>query len=162
MENNPYQTPESNLLEPNLNEDKLASRWTRFGAVFIDGIIYMAVIMPILYLFGFWDLTQEASFVETLLINLLGFGVFSLINFFPLLKYGQTIGKRVLGIKIATMDGQVPSLVKLLIFRTLPTYIIAVIPVVGGLLYIIEVLFIYRQDKRCVHDLIAGTQVLKA
>lgn len=44
----------------------------------------------------------------------------------------------------------------------LPVYAIGSIPFLAALPSLIDVLFIFRKDRRCVHDLIAGTQVMRA
>ena len=36
------------------------------------------------------------------------------------------------------------------------------LPVIGQIVSLINVLFVYRKDKRCVHDHLAGTIVIKA
>jgi uncharacterized RDD family membrane protein YckC len=38
---------------------------------------------------------------------------------------------------------------------------VGVLPFVGPLLSIVNVLLIFRDDRRCGHDLIAGTRVVK-
>jgi len=41
-------------------------------------------------------------------------------------------------------------------------YLISAIPVVGSFFVLIDTLLVFRADRRCVHDLIAGTKVVKA
>jgi uncharacterized RDD family membrane protein YckC len=31
----------------------------------------------------------------------------------------------------------------------------------GGLLAVVDVLFVFRRDRRCLHDLVAGTRVVR-
>ncbi|MEA2700447.1 MAG: hypothetical protein QOI66_4718, partial [Myxococcales bacterium] len=38
--------------------------------------------------------------------------------------------------------------------------IISAIPYLGGLYALVDALFIFRDDRRCIHDLIAGTRVI--
>jgi uncharacterized RDD family membrane protein YckC len=40
--------------------------------------------------------------------------------------------------------------------------IIGAIPYLGGIYGLVDALFIFRDDRRCVHDHIAGTRVVKA
>jgi hypothetical protein len=49
----------------------------------------------------------------------------------------------------------------LLLKRYLPVQVVGSIPVLGMFASLVDVLFIFRDDRRCVHDLIAGTQVTK-
>jgi hypothetical protein len=38
--------------------------------------------------------------------------------------------------------------------------VVAMIPVVGGLISLVDIVLIFRRDRRCLHDHIAGTRVL--
>ena len=44
--------------------------------------------------------------------------------------------------------------------RYFPLAVIAQIPFAGGIFSLIDCLFIFREDRRCIHDLIAGTKVV--
>ena len=66
-----------------------------------------------------------------------------------------------MGIRIEGIDGTRPSLMHLLLRRYLPVQAVGALPAVGPLLGFANVLFIFRGDRRCVHDLIAGTRVVK-
>jgi len=87
--------------------------------------------------------------------------VFLLLNGYLLAKYGQTVGKKLVGTRIVShVDERILPLGRVFGLRYLPLSIIAQIPVVGGFVGIIDGLFIFRKDKRCIHDLIAGTKVV--
>jgi len=58
------------------------------------------------------------------------------------------------------VDNQILPLGRLLALRTLPVWVAAQVPWVGGLLGIIDVLFIFGKDRCCIHDKIAGTKVI--
>lgn len=84
------------------------------------------------------------------------------MNGYLLARRGQTIGKFTLGIRIVSHENnQLLALWKIFSLRYMPRSLLAVVPVVGQFLMIIDVLFIFRKDKRCVHDFIAGTKVIK-
>ena len=74
----------------------------------------------------------------------------------------QTWGKKVLGIRIAHLDGTQPTLGHAPA-QALPARAGRRDP--AGARHssraIVDVLFIFRGDRRCVHDLIAGTQVVE-
>jgi uncharacterized RDD family membrane protein YckC len=75
---------------------------------------------------------------------------------------GQTLGKKILGIRIGTFpDGHNPGGVKTILLRIFVNGLITAIPLVGSAYSLIDICFIFRQDRRCIHDLIAGTQVIK-
>ena len=46
--------------------------------------------------------------------------------------------------------------------RLVPIHLISQVPFAGGFVGLADSLFIFRQDKRCIHDLIAGTKVVEA
>lgn len=146
----------------------LADRGTRLGAAIIDVIIMLLVMMPIMYVGGYFRTVmekaaagEEPSLLYVLMWGLVGLVLFAAIQFIPLSQSGQTWGKRALGIRIADMAGNKPSIGTLLFKRYLPWQVGSSIPYVGALVGLVNVLLIFRDDRRCGHDLIAGTQVLK-
>jgi uncharacterized RDD family membrane protein YckC len=92
------------------------------------------------------------------------------LSFFAVLGYqcyllstrGQTLGKKWLGIKILKLDGSPPGFPAAVALRVLVNGLIGLIPVVGGIYVLVDTLLIFRDDRRCIHDLIAGTRVVKA
>ncbi|MDI1320343.1 MAG: RDD family protein [bacterium] len=86
-----------------------------------------------------------------------------IIQIYLLVTRGQTLGKKFLGIKIVTYpDESNPGFVKVWLLRAFVNGIIGAIPMIGGIYTLVDLCFIFRDDKRCIHDLIAGTQVVKA
>ena len=72
---------------------------------------------------------------------------------------GQTPGKIALGIKIVNKDthengGFVPNVLK----RAILNGFIGFIPFYA----LVDILFIFGEEKRCLHDMIAGTIVVRA
>jgi uncharacterized RDD family membrane protein YckC len=80
-----------------------------------------------------------------------------------LAQRGQTIGKIVMGLRIVRFeDGTNPGFVKAVLLRTFLWALITAIPVVGPLIGLVGILFIFRDDQRCLHDHLAGTRVVNA
>ena len=52
------------------------------------------------------------------------------------------------------------TVVKLLGLRYVLVMLVMAIPIIGQLLGLADALFIFRSDRRCVHDLLAGTKVV--
>ncbi len=76
-----------------------------------------------------------------------------------LIVSGQTLGKKMMGIKIVMENtkkngGFVPNV----LLRVLVNSALGIVPFYG----LVDILFIFREDRRCIHDLIAGTIVVKA
>lgn len=75
---------------------------------------------------------------------------------------GQSIGKLLLGIHIVrNSDEGRAGFVKAVLLRTLLFGIIGNLRLVGPFFLIADVLLIFRQDRRCLHDLVADTKVVR-
>lgn len=141
----------------------LASPWKRLGATLIDGLAAMVMLMSIMSLTG---ILQQAFNGRPLTLGQQGFLfvagwiVFLILNGYLLYDKGQTIGKLVVKLRIVDQNGDIPSFGKLFGLRYFLPSLIAQIPFVGGLLSIVDVLFIFGQDHRCLHDYLAGTWVI--
>jgi uncharacterized RDD family membrane protein YckC len=60
------------------------------------------------------------------------------------------------------MAGQNAGFVKAVLLRAVVPGIIGAVPLVGSIFSLVDPLFIFRGDRRCIHDLIAGTNVVTA
>jgi uncharacterized RDD family membrane protein YckC len=67
-----------------------------------------------------------------------------------------------LGIKIVRNDGSRAGLGRIFWLRMFVPGLVGAIPLVGGLFGLIDPLFIFGEEKRCLHDLIADTIVVTA
>ena len=72
-----------------------------------------------------------------------------------------TIVIELIGIRIADLEGRVPEFWRLIGLRYLPIMVVSVVPILGNILVLIDILFIFRSDRRCIHDMIAGTIVVR-
>ena len=84
--------------------------------------------------------------------------VFVLVNAPLLQRSGQTIGKMIVKTKIVTVDGRKPSMRALIVRRY--GFMILISSIFRAILVIPDALLILRSDRRCLHDLIAGTKVV--
>ncbi len=156
---------EDKIIENQKNEikDLLASRWSRFWASLVDGLIMALITIPVMYFTGGFetidDKLVEQSFLYTTLIASLGLIIFILVNYRLLINNGQTIGKKLLKIKIVNLDNNLPTK-DILLTRYLVYFIPSYIPVIGSWLSIINILTIFGKEKRCIHDYVAKTRVI--
>ena len=145
---------------------QLASRGKRLGGSLLDGLISIAVTVPLMFAAGIFEQIkngQQMSIGQTALFFFLGLGIFLLIHGYLLSKYGQTVGKKIVGTRIVSKEnGKIFPLGRIFALRVLPISIISQLPFIGGLFGLADSLFIFRNDKRCIHDLIAGTIVVEA
>ena len=162
---NPYAPPQTVLMPEDATNELLASLWQRFAAVLIDGIVMFAVLMPIAMVFfgGLTEYTERAEgggFLFELGASLLGLIVYVAINGVWLARNGQSIGKKIMGTKIVRTDGSKADFQRIILRRYIPYSMVAVIPYIGYLLSIVNILPIFGESRRCIHDRIADTKVI--
>lgn len=153
------QQPESATPTQSKLSGELASRGDRFRAALVDGILGLLAAIPIFMLVGL-DSFKSPSLTQ--LLAFLGYGILvtCLLHGYLLHHYGQTIGKRMMAIRIETLDGKPASLKRVLLQRLLPMQMVNCIPFIGSVLVgLINPLFIFGKNRRCLHDYLAKTQV---
>ncbi len=149
----------------NENNLVLASLGKRLGGALIDSIIAMAIILPIMFVTGVFQQLmsgQQLAFSQQITFFVLGVLVLVVLHGYLLYTKGQTIGKMVVNTKIVDMNGELPHVGRSIGLRYLLLYVFTLVPIVGNFISFIDVLFIFRKDRRCLHDLVAGTQVVDA
>ncbi len=102
----------------------------------------------------------ELSTGQKMVIQIFPYLAFLAINGYLLRRYGQTIGKRILGIAIVTMDNRVPPFTPLIVQRYLTQWVAGQLPLIGAMLLLADVLAMFRPDRRCIHDHLARTKVI--
>lgn len=167
-EQNPYRGPDAAVAGFSA-ADELAGRGARLGAWVIDMIIMLVVLVPVMFMGGYFEMLNDAmatgaqpGLAAGLKWNLISIVIFVIIQFFPLNASGQTWGKKALKIRIVDQQGAKPDMTRLMGLRYVLIYVIGSIPFIGGFLYLVDALMIFRNDRRCFHDLIAGTRVVHA
>lgn len=167
---NPYAPPRANVdaTEPETSELEPADRGTRLGASLLDGLISglpaIALIWSGLALLGYGLFDADAAEPSEWLLAAMGFasagGLYLAINGYLLAKHGQSVGKRICGIRIVRLDGSAPTLWEAFVKRYLSLLLLGQIPLAGNMISLVDALFIFRADRRCLHDLLAGTLVV--
>ena len=89
-------------------------------------------------------------------------GVLAVLQMTLLCVRNQSIGKLLFGMRIVSAQtGEPAGPVRSFVLRSMLTWILEQIPLLGFLFWVVDACFIFRDDKRCLHDLIAGTKVIK-
>jgi uncharacterized RDD family membrane protein YckC len=164
-DDNPYNAPSARLMDAPPERNVLADRWLRLGGAMLDGLLMMLIFMPMMWFGGYFARLmrgEQPDFFEQASWAALGFLVFVLVQGFPLHATGQTWGKKLLKMKIVGLDGEKPGLGRLLALRYLPLRAMSLVPVVGQIYALVDVLLIFGDERRCLHDRIAGTRVVMA
>jgi uncharacterized RDD family membrane protein YckC len=158
---NPYQTPNAYVEDVSDGVDgELAGRGSRLGAVIVDALIF--IIPGALAGFGFAALRHASGIGVALVVGLIGVVSLVIINLVMLHRSGQTIGKRVVGVKIVRTNGDRAGLARIFFLRSLVPGLFGTIPIAGHVFTIVDDLFIFRESRRCLHDLLADTIVIQA
>ena len=160
---NPYAAPKANIVTPVMMPKlELASRGSRLGAALLDALVGMFVVgLPVVCGIAMIDHKKDSvstGSVICFVLAALGFLALLIYNIVLLSTQGQTLAKKWLGIRIVTHpDGQKPGFVKAFLLRSFVNGIIAqVVPFYP----IVDACFIFREDQRCLHDMIADTTVI--
>lgn len=141
----------------------MASRGKRLGGALLDGSFMAIIMVPIMMYTGASQQSlrgESTSFLQHFGYVFLGWLIFLALHGYLLETRGQTIGKLIVGTQIVDRDGNIPKFMNLLILRYLVMGWIGIIPIIGGLLAITNILFIFRKDRRCIHDHLAQTWVV--
>jgi uncharacterized RDD family membrane protein YckC len=121
-----------------------------FGSVNTDGITDEEV-----------TLLSGAGGMLSICCVVFSFFAFQIFQIILLCSTGQTLGKRLIGIRIVTLrSGQIPSFGAVYLLRSFLPGMVYSLPIIGFVSLLVDVLFIFREDHRCVHDYLAGTKVV--
>jgi len=156
--------------------DNTASLGKRFLAFILDGFFMCMALIMVMQSMGLLDpaaakdiqsaqLELQARLdalpsTKKTLLAVSPFIIFFILHGFLLQQFGQTLGKRIMGIAIVTLDNQRPAFLQLIVQRYLSQWVVGMVPVIGVFLRLADILAIFRPDKRCIHDHLAKTKVI--
>ena len=163
---NPYAPPRGAVYDLPAEGQELAGRGVRLLAVILDGIIAtLMVYVPALIVAAATGVfTQPSEQFDASLLTIplflgaLGFIAWAWITLLLVARYGQTMAKRLLEIRVVRTDGSQASLGRIFWLRNVVNALLGVIP----LYTLIDPLFIFGERRQCIHDLIADTIVVRA
>jgi uncharacterized RDD family membrane protein YckC len=161
---NPYLPPQADIIPPSdPTTQPLASPWIRLVAQIVDGLIAGGITAICQLIAGYYTRISAGtvSMLEPILWSLLTMAIILGINWNFLLQ-GQTIGKKVMKIRIVRKSGAPIDRTRILTHRLLPVWVASVIPFIGGLAVIVDALCIFRSGHNTLHDDIADSKVVTA
>jgi uncharacterized RDD family membrane protein YckC len=169
---NPYAPPKANVADAEIETGVIeqAGRGARFGAAMLDGLFMVLIVyVPALIVGGVDSIVAGAGGDYTQLIfstfgyvALAGIAVWGVITFILVKRNSQTLGKKLVGIKVVRSDGSHASLARIFWLRNIVNGIPTAIPIVGNIYALVDHLFIFTESRQCLHDKIADTIVIKA
>jgi uncharacterized RDD family membrane protein YckC len=161
---NPYAAPAVLIprgVAPSAGSQALASRDSRLAAAMIDGVATLLILLPALVAVLFAGSTTETSGASILfaIVSAVAFLAFCTYQITMLVNQGQTLGKKMMRIRIVNYDdGALPSAGRLLGMRYVVNSLLGNIPLYS----MVDILFIFGDERRCLHDYLAGTKVVAA
>ena len=168
MISNPYAPPLASVRDiaerHSMNDP--ADRGTRLAAAIVDSIIFGAMVYaPLMFamISGSAKAESGTANTDTTLVlaaglTFVGFVVWCWLTISRMKANGQSIAKKFLHIKVVRTDGSPVSLGRLIGLRNIVTMLISFIPLYS----ILDMLFIFGESRRCLHDKLADTIVVKA
>jgi len=160
-----------------------ATRMSRFLAVLIDcspalvflviGVVMALIMMPAAFA-GHYDMLSAhlAAFGALFLLGFIASIAWVIWTIVLLYKYGQTVGKKVMGIRVVRMDGSRVTFARFFFVRGLAmgviTWVVSLVGLaihlhfLGNLVSLVDALMIFGAAHRCLHDYVADTQVVTA
>jgi uncharacterized RDD family membrane protein YckC len=166
---NPYAPPQAavrDIVDPSAQAVP-ADRGTRLGAAILDSFIffvfvYLPVMIAAMTGVAAGDPSMDGIFTTFLgvggFLGLLGFVVWAWFTVKYMKDDGQSIAKKMMGIKVVRTDGSPASIGRLIWLRNVVNWALSIVPLYG----VLELLFIFGESRQCLHDKIADTIVIKA
>jgi uncharacterized RDD family membrane protein YckC len=139
----------------------LASPGDRLMAVVGDGII------GLLPLAVAWLVTERFSAVSqaatgVIILWLISTAIVLALQWTLLSLRGQTLGKMAMGLRVVLQeDGRNPGFQRAVLLRSLLPTVLGLVPILGNLFALVDVLAIFTEERRCLHDWMAGTKVVQ-
>jgi len=162
-----------------------AERGTRLWAASIDGLLISIPLLPVLVVGVYYGVQTQMGIVRAgvgdnvtqlpsmgaseLTVFLAGAGVLGFLGALGIAVYqwvlisrtGQSLGKKWTGIRIERVDGTRVDFGSGVFMRNWLPKLIGAVPYLGAIFHLLDCLFIFRDDRRCIHDHIAGTRVVR-
>jgi uncharacterized RDD family membrane protein YckC len=168
----PFAPPTANLDPRGAGgASSLASRGARFGAALLDGLVGAPFIITAMFIVasggGGMAALQQVTPTRTLIYFACGLPL-NILQWYLVATTGQTLGKRWIKTRIVKMDGSKVDFASGVALRYWPLVGLTLVCNLIGLqtlasvVGLIDPLFIFRGDRRTLHDLIAGTKVVEA
>ncbi len=180
---NPFAPPIANVVDhvdTHVTGMVEATRGQRFLAFLIDCTPGFVIgVAGAITAFAYFRSHPGADFGQIAV----AFGVFGALFFAGMLawlvynivlvyRYGQIFGKRMMGIRVVRTDGSRVSFPRFIFLRWLPLAILGGVlgailgrsghPFWSYLVGFVDILFIFRASRQCLHDTIADTRVVTA
>lgn len=155
-----YSSPEAIGIAPVRvsRHDTSASCGSRFASFLLDAALVMLVLLPLILSITVFEPRSKGA-DSTFFISFFGIIALGTYQMVLLSRTGQTLGKKALNIRIVrSIDGGNPGFRRAVGLRFLVNVLMWMVPIYA----LLDVLYIFSKEQRCLHDLLAGTKVVEA
>lgn len=148
--------------QPAIPVHQLSSRGRRLAGALLDGFLTMFICLPFAmlaaFLVGGGPITEDEIGGVVLLAMIPGIMLAFVINAWLITRYGKTMAKFALGMRIVRTDGGPVDFMRGVIMRwLLPGAAAALLP---GFQLVDAVAIFSGEKRQTLHDMLAGTQVI--
>jgi uncharacterized RDD family membrane protein YckC len=159
---NPYAAPQAPVADLQATgQPELATLGQRLGGAIVDAIIMMVFVLPFSFVVIPLMSLEPTGFAAGAVGGVFGMVIYLAINGYFLARNGQTVGKKVAKTRIVRSDFSKADIGRIIGLRLVPMWLVGIIPIVGSVAQLVNVLFIFRSSRKCLHDDIADTVVIK-
>lgn len=167
---NPYTGPRSAPIasqrSPLLPDYELASPSSRLVAHVLNGLGFLGMVLlcalpGILVILA--SSPENPAGLACLVFGIaIGSCLWLISNLRQLSRTGQSLGKKWMDIRILKTNGEQASVGHLVFLRYLSMQALGAVPYAGPVVGLVDALMVFTAERRCLHDHIAGTMVVKA
>jgi len=157
---NPYAAPVAEL-EPAWQTSefgyRLANPGQRWIGAFLDQLFAILAAVPAIVAAAVFELGA----FPVAGIALVVLGPLAVIQFYSISTTGQSLGKKICKTRIVRLDGSPPGFLYGVVMRAWLFWAASAIPGIGSAIGLVDALLVFRADRRCLHDQVAGTRVIQ-
>ena len=139
-----------------------AGRGRRLAAAAIDFLVVGLAGLVLVIVTGAFEDAEDYAGNVLLRIVIFGFVTYFLVNGLPLWRRSQTVGKALLGLVVVGAGTETRAPLWRLVVRA--PFFMALYGVFLGwpvLIALVDQAFVFGAKRRCLHDLICGTEVVR-
>jgi uncharacterized RDD family membrane protein YckC len=135
-------------------ELELAPRGRRLFGWVLDTIYYAVGFVP-----AVWLAPDEDPGLALVVFGSV-FCVLVILQAFLIATSGQSVAKKLLGMRIVRDDDSPAGFWRGVVLRSWVFMLVGAIPKIGGMISLIDGLYIFGSRQRCMHDMLADTKVV--
>jgi uncharacterized RDD family membrane protein YckC len=143
----------------------LATLGQRFAGNMIDSLVLVVPAVVAMIPLAAVEKSVDGGSDSGALVLMIALGLVVCVvvglQWFMISTRGQSIGKRLVKTKIVRLDGSNPGFLYGVLLRGLVGHLPAAVPLVGSLYGLADTLCIFKEDRRTLRDMIAGTRVIQ-